>query len=668
MSETASLSIPHIYSRKAIIPALALAFACVAAFALLLILRPQVPGDPEQAKTLDAILFWSSLMPRAAIALVSGAALGLAGALLQRILRNPIADASTLGIASGSQLALTLGLSISPILAGVSRELVAFAGGLCAVGLVLALSWRRGLDPVTVAICGMIVSMVAASLSVTLILARGEYAMSIHIWGAGALNQQDWTGVASLAPQLAAGMLAALLLFRPLNVLALDDASAKGLGVSLHAVRFAVLMIAVWLSASVTATVGIIGFLGLAAPAIARLCGARTTRQVMTTAPLAGAAVLFLTDCLTQLLGPGFSDLAPTGAATALIGGPLLLFLLPRVHGQAVPTSTSNGTARHLSRRALALLLLGVAFLVVFLAVLVGGPTDGGWQIAVGSLLSDLLPFRLPRIVVAAGTGAMLGAAGFVMQRVTGNPLASPEVLGVSSGAGAGLTVTLFVFAFPSPAIMIAGMSLGALVSFLVLIAIARRAGLSADVLLLSGVAISAFCLAIISVVLSQGDMRSYILLTWISGSTNRAGTFEAWTAIISLAVLTAPLVLMTRWFAILPLGAGLARSVGLRVTSTRLLLAALAAAMTAISSFLIGPLSLTGLIAPHLSRLIGFHRSRDHLLAAMLIGAGLLVLADWLSRVIIYPYQVPVGLFAALIGGPYLLWLLGRKEPLASF
>jgi iron complex transport system permease protein len=68
------------------------------------------------------------------------------------------------------------------------------------------------------------------------------------------------------------------------------------------------------------------------------------------------------------------------------------------------------------------------------------------------------------------------------------------------------------------------------------------------------------------------------------------------------------------------------------------------------------------------LSRLIGFHRSRDHLLAAMLIGAGLLVLADWLSRVIIYPYQVPVGLFAALIGGPYLLWLLGRKEPLASF
>ncbi|WP_339151231.1 MULTISPECIES: iron chelate uptake ABC transporter family permease subunit [Rhizobium] len=141
----------------------------------------------------------------------------------------------------------------------------------------------------------------------------------------------------------------------------------------------------------------------------------------------------------------------------------------------------------------------------------------------------------------------------------------------------------------------------------------------------------------------------------------------EAWTAITSHSILTAPLFLMTHWLTILPLGAGAARSVGMSVTPTRPLLAVLASLMTAISSFLIGPLSLTGLIAPQLSRLIGFHRSRDHLLATMLIGACLLVLADGLSRIIIYPYQVPVGLFAALIGGPYLLWILSRKETRAS-
>ncbi|SMF52451.1 iron complex transport system permease protein [Xaviernesmea oryzae] len=663
MPGTADLSMPLRAPSPSLLPAALLGIACILAFSLLLLLRPQVPGDTETAAALDRILLWSSLAPRAAIALISGAALGLAGALLQRVLRNPIADASTLGIASGAELALTLGLSLSPLLVGASRELAAFAGGLAAVAIVLALSWRRGFDPVTVAISGMIVSLIAASLSVTLVLARGEYAMSIHIWGAGALNQQDWSGVISLAPRLAAGIAAAFLLLRPLNVLALDDSSAKSLGVALHAARFAILILAVWLSASVTATVGIIGFLGLAAPAIARLCGARSTGQMMIAAPLTGAAVLFLADCLTQVLGPGFSDLAPTGAATALLGGPLLLLLLPRVHGFSAVTARPDAVLRHLRKPGTALIVLAILLAAIFAAVLTIGPAEGGWSIATGTLFSDLLPFRLPRVVAAGGAGAMLGAAGFLMQRITGNPIASPEVLGVSTGGGAGLTVALFLFGFPSPAVMLSGMALGALAALLVMIAIAGRSGLSAERLLLAGIAISAFSMAIVSMVLAQGDMRSYILLTWMSGSTNRAGGFEAWTAVISLAVLTAPLFLMTRWLAILPLGAGLSRSIGLQVLPSRLILAVLAALMTAISSFLVGPLSLTGLIAPHLARLIGFQRPHHQLLGAILIGAGVLIAADWLSRVVIYPYQVPVGLFAALIGGPYLLWLLGRRS-----
>ncbi|MCX8997955.1 Fe(3+)-hydroxamate ABC transporter permease FhuB [Rhizobiaceae bacterium BDR2-2] len=645
-----------------VLPAAALGAACIASFVLLLVLRPHVPGDASDAAALDAILLWNSLLPRAAIALIAGAALGLAGALLQRVLRNPIADASTLGIASGAQLALTLSLGFAPLLTGLSRELVAFAGGLAAVVIVLALSWRRGLDPVTVAISGMIVSLIAASLSVTLVLARGEYAMSIHIWGAGALNQQDWSGVIALAPRLAAGILAAMLLLRPLNILTLDDASARSLGVALHAARFAILVLAVWLAASVTATVGIIGFLGLAAPSIARLCGARTTGQVTMAAPLTGAGVLFLADCLTQLLGSGFSDLAPTGAATALFGGPLLLLLLPRVHGVPAVTATADTALRQLRKPAVALALLAAALAVLFVLVLALGPADRGWSLALGPLFSELLPFRLPRIVAAGGAGAMLGAAGFVMQRVTGNPIASPEVLGVSAGGGAGLTATLLLFGFPSPPVMLLGMALGALAAFLAMIAIAGRSGLSAERLLLAGIAIGAFSMAVVSMVLAQGDMRSYILLTWLSGSTNRAGAFEAWAAAISLVVLTAPLFAMTRWLTILPLGSGLSRSVGLPVLPARLLLAVLAATLTAISSFLVGPLSLTGLIAPHLARLIGFQRPHHQLLAAILIGAGVLMAADWLSRVVIYPYQVPVGLFAALIGGPYLLWLLGRK------
>lgn len=640
-----------------------LALLCIIVFALLIATRPEVPHDDADAAMLNGVLLWNSIMPRAALALIAGAALGLSGTLLQRVLRNPIADASTLGIASGAELAMTAAMGFSPLLIGFSREMAAFGGGLAAVAIVLALSWRRRLDPVTVALSGLIVSLIASALSVTLILSRGEYAMSIYIWGAGSLSQQDWNGARSLGPRLILGFAAALLLVRPLRILALDDSGARSLGLALHSTRLAIVALAVWLAASVISVVGVIGFIGLAAPAIARLAGARSTGRLMLTAPLTGAGLLFLTDCLTQILGPGFTDLAPTGAATALLGGPLLLCLLPRVHSVSAVAAQSNAALNRLVRPLLALGALFIALALIFAIVLILGPAEDGWHVATGSLLTDLLPFRLPRTIVAAGAGAMLAAAGFIMQRVTGNPIASPEVLGVSSGAGAGLTVALCLFGFPSPVIMLLAMALGALAAFLAMIAISARAQFSPERMLLAGVGIGAFAMAIVTIVLAQGDMRGYILLTWLSGSTNRAGAFEAWTAIISLVVLTAPLPFLSRWLTILPLGAGPGRAAGLHVGASRLTLAVLAALMTAIASFLVGPLSLTGLIAPHLARLAGFRAPGHQLTASLLFGAGVLMAADWLSRVVIYPYQVPVGLFAALIGGPYLIWLLSRKE-----
>jgi len=641
-----------------------LVFACIIAFVLLIALRPQLAGDMNGAAVLNHILLIDSMLPRSAIALIAGAALGLSGALLQRVLRNPVADASTLGIAAGAQLAMTMAIGFFPLLIGLPREVAALGGGLIAVLLVLALSWRRGLDPVTVALCGMMVTLVASALSVTIILARGEYAMSIFIWGAGALNQQSWDGVITLAPRLAIGFVAAAVLIRPLTVMSLDDSSAKNLGLALHGMRFAILALAVWLSASVTAQVGIIGFLGLAAPHLARFCGARRTGQLLIAAPLAGACLLFLTDCAVQLLSPGFSDLAPTGAATALLGGPLLLLLLPRLRSGNVPRVQSAPRVRQdLAAPHRTLALIAIAFVLLAVWALSVGRSMDGWQVATGSQFAELLPFRLPRTVVAGSAGAMLAAAGFIMQRLTGNPLASPEVLGVSAGGGAGLTVALFLFAFPSPAIMIAAMTLGALVAFLVMLAISARGGFGPERLLLSGIAIGALSMAIVTVVLARGDLRGYLLLTWLSGSTNRAGSFEAQTGIISAAVLIPLLPLLRRWFDILPMGGGVARSVGLSVAISRLILAVLAALLTAIPSYLVGPLSLTGLIAPHLARLIGFRSTIQQLSASALLGAMLLTIADWLSRMVIFPYEVPVGLFAALIGGPYLIWFLTRKE-----
>ncbi|MCJ8517493.1 Fe(3+)-hydroxamate ABC transporter permease FhuB [Rhizobium tarimense] len=624
---------------------------------------PVVPGSPEQAQMLREILIWQSLMPRAALGLFVGAALGLSGALLQHVLRNPIADASTLGIAAGAQLALSVALALVPGLLVLPREIIAFAGGFLSFAVVLALSWRRQLDPVTVVLSGMIVTMIAAALSVALILARGEYVMSIFIWGSGSLSQQDWSGVLSILPRLALGGLATMLLMRPLRVMSLNDSAARSLGVSVHAIRFAVLTLAVWLAASVTAIVGVIGFLGLAAPAIARYCGARTAAEITSAAALAGALLLFAADSLMQLLGPGFSDLAPAGAATALLGGPLLLLLLPRVRSTLGLRTASSVPLQRLRRPGLGLAVLGVAFLCIFGLALTLGASDKGLEMSLGSEFADLLPFRLPRLLAAGGAGAMLAAAGMIMQRITGNPLAGPEVLGVSAGAGAGLAVALFLVAFPSLPVMLGSMAAGALVTFLLMTAMTGRSAFSAERVLLAGVAAGALAMALVTLVLAQGNMRSYLLLLWMSGSTNRVGALEATFVVSASIVLVAPLFLLGRWLAILPLGADVNRGLGLPVARARLALALLAALLTAAGSFAAGPLSLTGLVAPHLARMVGFQRPAHQLMAALMSGAGLMIASDWLSRLVIYPYQIPLGLFAALIGGPYLLWLLGRKS-----
>ncbi|RUY92261.1 Fe(3+)-hydroxamate ABC transporter permease FhuB [Mesorhizobium sp. M7A.F.Ca.CA.001.10.2.1] len=613
---------------------------------------------------LDRVILLYSTLPRGAVAVLAGAVLGLSGLLLQHVLRNPLAEPSTLGISAGAQLAMTIVSLYAPLLMERSQGLVAFAGGIAAVLLVLALTWRRGLEPVSVMLAGMMVALTASSVSAALILANGDYLFSLFIWGGGSLVQQDWEPTIALTVRLAAGAVAALMLLRPLTILGLDDASARSLGVARHSSRFLIIALAVWMATSVAAEVGVIGFVGLAAPALATLSGARTLRQKLITAPLIGAVLLWLTDGLVQLAAGSGGERIPTGAGTALLGGPLLLWLLPRLRLLEWPHLGSKGAApRKASRpRLIILLLLGLALVAAIVALVVGRGPDG-WSIAGGDLLTDLAAWRAPRIGVAAAARAMLAAAR-VIQRVTGTRLASPEVLGVGTGAGAGLTAVLMVSATADLGWQLAGSALGSLVALIAMLALAARAKFGAERLLLAGIAMSALCSAAITATIAMGNAQSYILLRWLSGSTGQASALDAGLALACLLPLTLPLFLAARWLDILPLGSDSARGLGVPVAGGRLMLIVVAALLTALAAMVVGPLSFVGLIAPHLARLVGFSRARVHLAGAMLLGVLLMIVSDWLSRMAAFPYELPAGLFASLLGGPYLVYLLAKGVP----
>ena len=612
-------------------------------------------------ENVDELLLYYAWWPRLSIALLAGGGLGLAGVLMQQVLRNPLASPTTLGVASGANLALMTATLLAPGLLVVGREWVALSGGALAVGLVFLLSWRRGLAPVVVVLAGLVVNLYLGALSTALLLFNHEVLSGLLIWGAGSLAQNGWDGVASLAPRLAICGLAAWLLLRPLAVLELDDASAKSLGISLKHLRFAGLGLAVFITGSVVSVVGIIGFIGLAAPNIVRMAGARTLRARLLWSTLLGAVLLATTDLLLQRFSGMVATLIPTGAVTGALGAPLLMWLIPRLklQGDRPPQASGVVITRHAAphRLATGLLLALVAAMVVGHLV---GQGANGWSI-IAPTNWGVIEWRFPRVIAAAASGLMLAIAGTILQRLSANPMASPEVLGISGGCAIALILGIYLLPAPSNALLVAIGTLGALATLLVLVALNRKSGFVPERLLLSGVAISALFDAVRSVLLAGGDPRGQQVIAWLAGSTYYVdvgsallvGSMAAGLALVSLP--------FTRWLDIMPLGTATARSLGIGLNRARLALLLLVALLTACATLVVGPLSFIGLLAPHMARLMGFARARQHLVGAALIGMLLMVLADWVGRQIMFPYEIPAGLVASLIGGAYFMWGLRR-------
>ena len=182
-----------------------------------------------------------------------------------------------------------------------------------------ALAWRRQLNPVVIVFAGLVINLYLAAISMGLLLFFQEELKGLLVWGSGSLVQNSWSGVSYLLPRLLAAAVLAAVLVRPLAVLELDDASARSLGVSLQHLRLAGLGLAVFVTACVVSVVGLIGFIGLAAPAMVRLLGIRQLGQRLLWAPILGALLLAATDLLLQSLSRFWPVLIPTGAMTALL-------------------------------------------------------------------------------------------------------------------------------------------------------------------------------------------------------------------------------------------------------------------------------------------------------------------------------------------------------------
>lgn len=613
----------------------------------------------------SSVLAHFSWAPRVSIALLIGCGLGLAGAVTQQVLGNPLASPTTLGVEAGGQFGVTLATLFAPALLAFSQDLVAVAGGLLAIGMVIALTWRLGFSPVTVILAGLVITFFMGALNMAFMLIKGEWLGNLFIWGAGSLVQNSWQPFMDLWPRVLILCAALVLLMRPLQLLQLGQASASSLGARVGLLRMLALFLVVLMSATVVSRVGVVAFVGLAAPVLARLLGARTLQERLIWSTLLGSGLLLLADTLANWASSwGDGSLVPTGTTTALIGGPIILLALQgSKNTHHMPGQESNPGAFLPKRRSV--LLIGAVLLCLLLAtffVSMGwSPGLQEWRWTPITDWGEAWVWRGPRLLAAILAGICLGLAGSLIQRMTGNVMASPELLGISGGAALVMVLLVLTGTEIGRAGQLGAATLGAAGALGLLILLARRHRFAGNQLLLGGLALYVFMDSGLRLVMASGGTVAAKLLNWMYGATWLISETEALSLLGLTLVICLALSVAIRPLTLLALGDSSASSLGLPVTRARLGLLVLAAILTAAATVVIGPLSFVGLIAPHLARVLGQQTVGRQMIVSALAGGLLLGLADYLSRIVIFPSQLPAGLLAALVGGIYFLWGLSR-------
>ncbi|MBF0657678.1 Fe(3+)-hydroxamate ABC transporter permease FhuB [Psychrobacter sp. NG25] len=603
------------------------------------------------------------LVATSIVAILAGGLLGVVSILLQQLVKNPLASDTTLGVGVGAQLAMLIVTLFLPSLAIYGGIYVAFVGAIISMGLVFALSAPSRFNPLILILAGLVVNILLAAVANVLVLFFAERSNGMLSWAAGFLAQNSWHTSTTLSITAVVMLVVCLPLLKPLTLMSLDDLQAKRLGVPINSIRALVVLLVAIVTALVVSEVGLIGFIGLGAASLVNALGISSISKRLVVAFVLGALLLWLTSNVALLLEPILDMQIPAGAMTGILGAPLIIWLILRQRREQIETVTPMITGKD---KPVVLWRWGIGVVALIALACLFVQDINGWVFSTDWAITQ--QYRLPRSLSAAATGLMLAIAGVLLQTLTRNPMASPEVLGVSSGAALG--VILGFLLLPSlglsagaGTLLISGLS-GAMAVLLLVIWLARR--VSSGYLLLVGIGIAAMMDGVMHMVKISGDPRLEAMLSWLSGTTYSAQPSTVWYLIAIAFILFALSLLVVKPLRILGLGTGVARNLGVAVKPVTLALLVLVAALSTASTLAVGPLSFIGLMVPHLATSLGAIKIERQLPLAALLGAGVMVIADWIGRYVIFPYELPAGTVAAIIGGAYFLWLI-RKVPVSA-
>lgn len=265
--------------------------------------------------------------PRIIISMLAGAAVAVSGVLFQAVLKNPLADPGIIGISSGASFAAVLITAFAPSLFFFT-PLFAFLGGVLAFVLVYSLSWKGGLSPLRIILVGVAVDAMFTGLSSGLNSMNGGNMSGVAAIVNGNITMKTWDDVKTLTPYVIAGLILALIFTRMCNLLALEDKTARSLGVNVNAMRIVISLIAVLLASISTAVAGVVSFLGLIVPHIGRLLVGSDHKALVPFSALLGAFTFLLADTLGRTIASPYEVSA--SIIMSVVGGPFFIILLRR--------------------------------------------------------------------------------------------------------------------------------------------------------------------------------------------------------------------------------------------------------------------------------------------------------------------------------------------------
>ena len=276
-------------------------------------------------ETTDEMVIWNIRFPRNIVGALVGANLAVSGAILQAVMKNPLADPGIVGVSSGAGLAGVIMLIFMPE-ASLLLTPVAIVGAMLSAAAVYALAWKNGIRPSRIILAGVAVSAFLGSGISALLVFYSDKVQGALLWMVGGLSARSWPQVEALFPYTVLGLVLALAGCKALTILSLGDETARGLGVPVEKVRFSMTAVAALLAA--VSIAGLIGFVGLVVPHIVRLIIGTDYKYVVPGSAILGAGVLVFCDTLGRVL---FSPIEiPAGIIMAFLGAPFFLYLLRR--------------------------------------------------------------------------------------------------------------------------------------------------------------------------------------------------------------------------------------------------------------------------------------------------------------------------------------------------